>query len=208
MIDGTARRGPYAGTQRRRETIVAAAFDAFAQGGFRGSSLQEISDAVGLSKAGLLHHFASKEELLLEVLEMREQMNRPPAHIRGLGILTHLRNRAVVDSATRGATALFVVMSAEATNPSHPAHAFFVRRYDRSIRTIAAALDQARIDGELKEDLDAVEAARLIVAVMDGLQVQMLLDPAFDRTAALNTYLDDFLATNSTPSAVTTFLKA
>jgi AcrR family transcriptional regulator len=189
-------RGPYAGTAERRREIISAAFEAFARGGFRGSSLQEICDAVGMSKPGLLHHFASKEELLEAVLEKREEMNQPPAGTKGLDMLVHLRNTARVDQVTQGAVALFVVMSAEATNPSHPAHEFFVNRYERAVRTIAAALDEARVRGELTENLDATEAAQLIVSVMDGLQIQMLLNPDMDRLAALDTYLEQFLAQN------------
>jgi AcrR family transcriptional regulator len=35
----------------------------FARRGFSGTSVQQVADAVGLSKAGLLHHFPSKEAL-------------------------------------------------------------------------------------------------------------------------------------------------
>jgi AcrR family transcriptional regulator len=189
-------RGPYAGTAERRREIISAAFEAFARGGFRGSSLQEICDAVGMSKPGLLHHFASKEELLEAVLKKREEVNSPPAGTQGLDMLVHLRNVARVDQVTQGAIALFVVMGAEATSPSHPAHEFFVNRYEVVVSAIAAALDEARIQGELKESLDVTEAARLIVSVMDGLQLQMLLNPDMDRLAALDTYLEQFLAQN------------
>jgi AcrR family transcriptional regulator len=191
------RRGPYAGTAERRREIIAAAFEAFARGGFRGSSLQEIGDAVGMSKPGLLHHFTSKEELLQAVLEKREEINRAPADAVGLGMLVHLRKTARLDHVTRGAVALFVVMSAEATNPSHPAHDFFIKRYEATVTNIATALEEARVQGDLKEGLDAAEAARLIVSVMDGLQIQMLLDPQVDRLAAFDTYLEQFLAQNA-----------
>lgn len=191
------RRGPYAGTAERRREIIAAAFDAFARGGFRGSSLQEIGDAVGMSKPGLLHHFASKEELLQAVLAKREEVNQAPADAFGLDMLVHLRKTARRDHVTRGAVALFVVMSAEATNPAHPAHDFFVKRYETAVTNIATRLEEARVQGDLKETLDAVEAARLIVSVMDGLQIQMLLDPQVDRLAALDTYLEEFLAHNA-----------
>jgi AcrR family transcriptional regulator len=196
VVNGAGPRGPYAGTAERRRKIISAAFDAFAQGGFRGSSLQEISDAVGMSKAGLLHHVGTKEALLQAVLELREEMIQPPADVHGLDMLVHLRKTARVDNATRGAVALFVTMSAEATNPSHPAHRFFVMRYEATVTAIANALDEARALGDLNQGVDAVEASRLIVSVMDGLQLQMLLHPALDRLAAFDTYLEQFLVQN------------
>src|ERR1700733_8951486 len=65
------RRGGYAKGRERREAILAAADRLFAQQGFRGASLAAIASQVGLSEAGVLHHFPSKEHLLLELLQLR-----------------------------------------------------------------------------------------------------------------------------------------
>jgi AcrR family transcriptional regulator len=45
------------------DTILDRAAALFARRGFAKTSVQELADAVGLSKAGLLHHFPSKEAL-------------------------------------------------------------------------------------------------------------------------------------------------
>lgn len=52
-----------------RSQILAAALRLFASRGFDGTSLQDIADVVGVRKASLLYHFASKEELRLAVLD-------------------------------------------------------------------------------------------------------------------------------------------
>ena len=36
--------------------------------GYEGTSVQEIADACGLTKAGLYHHIQSKEQLLIEIM--------------------------------------------------------------------------------------------------------------------------------------------
>ena len=72
MSETETRRG-YARGRERREEILAAADAAFARHGFRGASLATIADEVGLSQPGVLHHFPSKEHLLLEVLRYREE---------------------------------------------------------------------------------------------------------------------------------------
>ncbi|SPT50161.1 HTH-type transcriptional repressor KstR2 [Actinomadura madurae] len=68
-------RGYAKGRARRRE-ILLAALNAFAEQGFRATSMREIAEMVGLSQAGLLHHFSSKNELLEEVLRLRDEEQR------------------------------------------------------------------------------------------------------------------------------------
>jgi AcrR family transcriptional regulator len=195
-------RGPHAGTGKRRQQIIAAAMDAFARGGFHGSSVKEIADAVGMSNAGLLHHFSSKEELLLEVLNLREQANEMPEDVHGLAVLDHLRKVAQVDSVTKGMVALYVTVSAEAVSPSHPAHDFFVARYREATARIARRLQEARDEGRLRADLDPELAARQLFAVLDGLLLQWLLNPDVDRVAEFDQYLDQFLSVFSTDENV------
>src|SRR3954470_1483826 len=46
----------------------------FARRGFAKTSVQDVADAVGLSKAGLLHHFPNKEALHAAVLEQADDL--------------------------------------------------------------------------------------------------------------------------------------
>lgn len=52
-----------------REDILEAAAQVFRQKGFHGASMQDIADAVSLQKASLYHHVASKQEILLALLD-------------------------------------------------------------------------------------------------------------------------------------------
>jgi TetR/AcrR family transcriptional regulator len=52
------------------EHILVAATRLFAAGGYGGTSLQDVSDAVGIRKQSLLYHFSSKAELRRRVLDM------------------------------------------------------------------------------------------------------------------------------------------
>lgn len=47
----------------RREAILDAATELFAERGFEGASLRDVAERVGVRKASLFHHFASKEAL-------------------------------------------------------------------------------------------------------------------------------------------------
>jgi AcrR family transcriptional regulator len=53
---------------RAEDEILDRAAALFARRGFEKTSVQAVADAVGLSKAGLLHHFARKQELREAVL--------------------------------------------------------------------------------------------------------------------------------------------
>jgi AcrR family transcriptional regulator len=58
------------------DSILDRAAALFARRGFAKTSVQEVADAVGLSKAGLLHHFPSKEVLHQAVLGQAEALGR------------------------------------------------------------------------------------------------------------------------------------
>jgi AcrR family transcriptional regulator len=52
-----------------REGIIEAAARIFSEKGFHATSMQDIADAVNLQKASLYHHFSSKQEILVEILD-------------------------------------------------------------------------------------------------------------------------------------------
>ena len=54
----------------RRALILEAARAAFADGGYHGTSLEEVAERAGVSKALLYEHFSSKRELHAAMLEM------------------------------------------------------------------------------------------------------------------------------------------
>lgn len=47
----------------KRELILEAALDIFAQHGFRGATIDQIADAAGMSKPNLLYYFKSKDDI-------------------------------------------------------------------------------------------------------------------------------------------------
>ena len=59
--------------ERRRRELLDAVLDAFAGGGIGGRSLRDIAEATGTSHRMLLHHFGSRDELLLTIVEEVER---------------------------------------------------------------------------------------------------------------------------------------
>lgn len=55
--------------QRNRAAILSAGLDVFSQFGFRGTTLDQIAEAAGLSKPNLLYYFPSKDAIHSALLE-------------------------------------------------------------------------------------------------------------------------------------------
>lgn len=168
--------------RQRRQQIVDVATELFAQAGYRGTGLASIAATVGLTQAGLLHHFGSKETLLEAVIRHRSEQDAPLIEqIMGDGGITmldrlHLLAEHNVDRA--GLSLLFSVLVAENLQPEHPEHEFFRARYRDLRRAIESALEAGQQRGEIRADVDLAAISRRIVAALDGLQTQWLLDPA------------------------------
>lgn len=171
-------RGYAKGRAKRRE-IIDQAMAMFGEAGYRGASLREIAARCGISHPGLLHHFPTKESLLLAVLEHRDEVDSAWVVADDGDALSGLRRLVdlVARNATRrGIVELYAVLSAEATSADHPAHAYFQDRYRRALDATGTAYRRAADAGALRDGVDPATAGIELIALMDGLQVQWLLD--------------------------------
>ena len=194
---GTAARGPrgsYPKGRARRQAIVDEALAVFSRTGFHSSSLREIAKRVGLTPAGLMHHFADKEELFAEVLRQRDEKVRAAAGDPAEHTLVQQAEKVVAyNQTTRGLTSLYAIVSAEATDSEHPSHAEFAERYRSGAAGAADLLRAGQAAGEVRDDIDAALAARLISAVMDGIQLQWLLDESVDMVPLFEEFVRGYL---------------
>lgn len=194
----TTPRGPYRTGIRRREQIIAAAITVFGEYGFAGGSIRTIAEQVGISHATLLQHFGSKEGLLTAVLQEwdRRTVEASLTGVAGLDYFRRLPEVMTAHRSNRGLLELFTTIAAEASSPTHPAHAFIQRRYTDNLATLATHLQQAADTGEVTPLTPAeiqIEV-RLVTAVLDGIGLQWLLDPSTDVTASVETYIDRTVA--------------
>ncbi|HHB83400.1 MAG TPA: TetR family transcriptional regulator [Devosia sp.] len=68
--NGRTNKGRESRIQReKRELILGAALEVFAAHGFRGSTIDQIADAAGMSKPNLLYYFARKEDIHQSLIE-------------------------------------------------------------------------------------------------------------------------------------------
>lgn len=177
----SANRSSRPATQRKRAEILDAAIDIFGNKGYANGTLADIAEQVDITHAGVLHHFGSKQKLLLEMLTYRDETDvadLAERHIPdGPELFLHLVRTAIANSRRAGVVQVYTVLSAESVTDDHPARTFFDNRYSVLRGEVAAAF-QVLCEQEgitAPETIGAASAS--ILAVMDGLQLQWLLHP-------------------------------
>jgi len=188
----------------RRREILDAAVDIFGAKGYAGGTLQDIADRVGMTHAGILHHFGSKDQLLLEVLVHRDETDvehLEGQHIPdGMPLFRHLVQTAFRNAQRAGIVQAFAVLSAESVTEDHPGRAFFEKRYTTLRTEVAHAFQVVCAERGIDEPATIAAASASILAVMDGLQVQWLLDPdALDLGSTTQFAIEAIVASVLTP---------
>jgi AcrR family transcriptional regulator len=161
--------------------------EAFAERGFTATSMREIALALGMTQQGLTHHFPSKDALLESVLEQRDQRGLDQHRAAHLPVADTLRAIVAENVEKAGLVRLSTTLAAEAINPRHPAHNFFDDHYSRAREVFATLLSRGQESGEVRSDLSADQLATLVVSILEGLQLQWLIDPELDMTAGIET---------------------
>ncbi len=194
----TSRKG-----EARRKQVIDLALRLFAAHGYRGVSLATIAHEAGISEPGLIHHFPTKASLLLAVLDHYEAGNRElmAAAIERADTAYGAAWLALAAAHEADPTFIrfFTVLAAESVAPDHPAHGWFVERYERVRSGIAGVFAADQAHGLVKPELDPDLCARQLVAMFDGIQLQYLLaGGALDLVTPLRELLRSFTASSST----------
>ncbi|WSQ08752.1 TetR/AcrR family transcriptional regulator [Streptomyces sp. NBC_01231] len=173
-------------SEERRAAIVTAALEVIAERGYRGASLAAVAERVGLTQQGLLHYFPTKDALLVAVLEKRDRWDAvPPTPLR----LDLLASLVEYNAMRPGIVQTFSALLGESVTEDHPTRGYFTERYTQVRANMTQAL-RAEYGDRLPNGLTPERTAPLLVAVMDGLQYQWLLDPdSVDMPGAFRDFL-------------------
>lgn len=166
------------GYEERRAEVVRSAIGLIAARGYNAVTVQMLADGCGMTKAGWLHYFASKDEMLFGLLaevERRDSTLLAPIVERGLA--------GDADTARAAAVALLdtvieqfldcpdmarfaIVLQCEAIDAQHPAHEWFRRSEVALLEALAALLGRSCPNAQV--------VARHLHALMSGLGQQWL----------------------------------
>ena len=172
---------PKAGSEDKRARILSEAMALFATRGYAGTSLADIAGASDISKAGLLHHFFSKDHLLAEVLaeRARHSMRHLPTQRESVADTLDTWLAILGENAEDPeGVALYTAMSGAVIDRQHRAHAWFSDHLDFAISFLRDALEAGKATGEVRSEAPSGLIARHLVALSDGMQLQWLCDRA------------------------------
>ena len=168
-------------TRASREKIMKAATELFGKQGYRAAKMSDIAAAAQLTGPGLLHHFPSKTHLLMAVLAERDRVDKTRFSIVQSQLafepLTTFEKLMAHNATVPGLVQLFTILIAESIQPDQPGHDYFAERYDALRKNVVDALRRSQSRGEIRTDVGVEELSVMIVAMMDGLQIQWLYAP-------------------------------
>ena len=162
---------------RRRQQILDSAIALFAQRGVDRASLRTIGEAIGVSHTALRHYFASRDELLVEAYRAHEAP-AGEAHAVSESAVGQIIEAAERNRSIPGLVELYATLSTDALQEQHAVTREFIRGRFGSLRELLAArIEAGQQAGRIAVDIEPSDAAALVIAASDGLQVQWLLDP-------------------------------
>ncbi|NJP99282.1 TetR/AcrR family transcriptional regulator [Streptomyces zingiberis] len=153
------------------ESLLAVAVEVFNERGYDGTSMEHLSKAAGISKSSIYHHVRGKEELLRRAISraldglfavVEEAGAREGRAIDRLEYVAR-RTAELLMSELPYVTLLLRVRGNTGTER------WAMERRREFDQRVAALLKQAAADGDLREDVDARLATRLLFGMVNSI---------------------------------------
>jgi AcrR family transcriptional regulator len=173
----------------RKQRILDVAQRLLTRNGWRNTTLAQIAGEAGVTPAGLLHHFESKEQLLHAVLDARDLDDDSHADRAG-DLLVEIAR--VADRFNRAPELLgtFTVLLVENILPDAPLHDRMLARQREAMDIVAELIRRGQADGRYRADIDPAVKAVEILAFVHGMETIWLLDPSIPLTDAFKEYAE------------------
>jgi AcrR family transcriptional regulator len=175
--------------------IVDAAIDLFGSRGFRGTTIAAIAERVGLTDAGVLHHFPTKSVLIEAALErgllLQTTRMRELLEPGGLEAIRRMRDWGSIMEEGPELSSLQIVMSTEGIASDSPVRDYVQQRYTNLNELIVGLIRQGIDRGEIRPDVDVDWEATALVAYLDGMRLQWFYSSdRLSLKAAVQRYFD------------------
>src|SRR5271166_7076932 len=192
-------RSPMADTRRydtllakgedRKQRILQVAQRLLTRNGWRSTTLAQIAGEAGVTPAGLLHHFESKDQLLHAVLDARDLDDESHADRAG-DLISQIAQVADRFHRVPELVGTFTVLLVENILPDAPLHDRMLARHREAVDIVADLIRNGQADGRYRTDLDPAIRAVEILAFVHGMETTWLLDPSIPLTEVFKQYAE------------------
>ncbi|AMT71714.1 TetR/AcrR family transcriptional regulator [Mycobacteroides immunogenum] len=172
--------------EAKRQEILSAALTVLERDGEAGASMRVIAKEAGISLAGLMHYFPTRDVLLTEIqrdadAKVEELYGNSIAEIDPGELLA----QAMLDKARKpgSGTVYLSLAAAAAVDPAHPAGVYLRDRYEKIRALIADYVRNRQADARVPAHVDPDFVATALIAAADGIQIQWMSDPSIDMGA-------------------------
>lgn len=173
----------------RKQRILEVAERLVARHGWRNTSLAQIAKAAGVSAAGLLHHFESKEQLLNAVLDARDADDDDHADRSG-DLITEIGRVADRFDRAPELVGTFTVLLIENIAPDAPLHDRLLARQRAAVDIVVDLITSGQRAGRYRTDFDPAIKAVEILAFINGMETAWLLDPSIPLAEVFKGYAE------------------
>ncbi|EKE87072.1 TetR/AcrR family transcriptional regulator [Idiomarina xiamenensis] len=162
-----------------KEEALGKALELFWRNGYEGTSLADLTKAMGINKPSLYAAFGNKEQLFLQTIDLYEKL--PDAYF--YPALKQPTAYQVVETMLRGAAdrmanaehpqGCVVVQSAlSCSDASAAVRAALIERRQQGQQALQQRFEQAQEAGDLPQQVDACTLSHYIGTVLQGMSVQ------------------------------------
>ncbi|MCV7153624.1 TetR/AcrR family transcriptional regulator [Mycolicibacterium pyrenivorans] len=173
----------------RKQRILQVAERLLARHGWRNTSLSQIARAAGVTPAGLLHHFESKEQLLNAVLDARDADDDTHADRSG-DLVTEICRVAERFDRAPELVGTFTVLLIENIAPDAPLHDRLLTRQREAVKIVTQLIENGQRAGRYRTDFDSAIKAVEILAFINGMETAWLLDPSIPLAEVFKGYAE------------------
>ncbi len=190
----------FAKGEDRKQRILDVAQRLLTRNGWRNTTLAQIAGESGVTPAGLLHHFESKEQLLHAVLDARDADDDSHADRAG-DLLVEITRVADRFNRAPEMVGTFTVLLIENILPDAPLHDRMLDRQREAIDIVAGLIRLGQADGRYRSDIDPAVKAIEILAFVHGMETIWLLDPSIPLTDVFKEYAEALARDFAPPKA-------